>query len=213
MSEQNTPLTWVGVAAGIVLVAVVAFFVGRAQPNRPGPDSADVGFARDMSLHHANAVEMALIIMERTDDEVMQAVATDILQTQQNQIGQMQALLTRWGYSIGSPEAPMRWMGMEVDGMMPGIVGPEGLNELRDLEGVEADALFLELMILHHESGIAMAEAMVEMGSDEQLIRLAQSMIRGQQEEIDLMQDLRQEKGYPPVELPDSMQDMMDDQP
>ena len=42
---------------------------------------------------------------------------------------------------------------------MPGMATQMQLNELRDWQGVEADGLFLQLMIAHHRGGVLMGEA------------------------------------------------------
>lgn len=64
---------------------------------------------------------------------------------------------------------------------------PEELNRLRDLRGEEAERLFLRLMIDHHEAGVAMAAAAVELASLSELRQLADTMVTGQQVEIETM--------------------------
>jgi uncharacterized protein (DUF305 family) len=56
----------------------------------PGNDSAEAGFARDMIVHHAQAVQMAEIIRDKTNSDDMRLLAADISLTQQGQIGIMQ---------------------------------------------------------------------------------------------------------------------------
>ena len=53
----------------------------------PGDDSAEAGFARDMIVHHAQAVQMAEIVRDKTQSDDMGLLATDIAPTQQAQIG------------------------------------------------------------------------------------------------------------------------------
>ena len=60
---------WLLVTLAVVAAAAVAFAIGRftafgatATPQTPGTYSADAGFARDMQLHHAQAVDMAMEI-------------------------------------------------------------------------------------------------------------------------------------------------------
>ena len=55
-----------------------------------------MGFARDMMVHHAQAVEMAEIVRDKTENENVRILATDIALTQQAQIGQMQGWLAVW---------------------------------------------------------------------------------------------------------------------
>jgi uncharacterized protein (DUF305 family) len=46
-----------------------------------------------MMVHHAQAVEMAEIVRDRTENPQTRTLATDIALTQQAQIGQMQGWL------------------------------------------------------------------------------------------------------------------------
>ncbi len=165
----------------------------------PGESSADVGFARDMSEHHQQAVEMSALLYDRTDDEIMRILAYDILTTQQAQIGIMSGWLDAWGYRWSSVGPKMEWMGMSVEGLMPGMATREELNELAAATGVEAEARFLQLMIPHHRAGVVMAEAAAQQAKTEIARNLAQGMANAQQTEIEYMQQLLQEKGYEPV--------------
>jgi hypothetical protein len=49
----------------------------------PGEGSPEVTFARDMSAHHDQAVEMAVILRDRGVDEELRTIALDITLTQQ----------------------------------------------------------------------------------------------------------------------------------
>ena len=59
----------------------------------PGNDSAEAGFARDMIVHHAQAVQMAEIVRDKTKSDSMRLLAADISLTQQAQVGIMQGWL------------------------------------------------------------------------------------------------------------------------
>lgn len=196
---SSTPglVTWIVFS---LLVGVIGFWLGTRREAGPGMDSPEVGFVRDMITHHAQAVDMATLIRERSTDPELRQIALDILLTQQAQIGQMQGWLSTWGYPIASTGPAMSWMGMPVTGLMPGMASPEQLNQLRGLEGIQADILFLQLMITHHRSGVDMGQAAVEQAHRPEVRALAQSMVNAQALEIDLMDTLLQEKGEPLVE-------------
>lgn len=182
-----------------VLAALIGFGLGMRQSSVPRKDSPEVGFARDMMLHHAQAVDMATLLRDRTDDPEMRQIALDIMLTQQAQIGQMQGWLTIWGYPIASTDLAMDWMGMPVKGPMPGMATQAQLNQLRELQGAEADGLFLQLMIVHHRAGVLMGDAALERAKNPEVRALAQSIVNAQTSEISAMQDLLQRKGFPPV--------------
>lgn len=193
------------IAALSLVTGMLGYWFGVRQWSGPGQDSPEVGFARDMMMHHAQAVDMATLLRDRTDDPEMQQVALDIMLTQQAQIGQMRGWLTLWGYPIARTEPAMSWMGMPVSGPMPGMATPEQLNQLRNLEGIEAEALFLQLMIPHHRGGVAMGQAALAQAQRPEVRALAQSIVDAQTSEIALMQELLQQKGFPPVPEEENM--------
>src|SRR3712207_6318982 len=87
------PLRWLALAL-LLVVALAAFLLLRSP--LPAEGSPEVRFARDMMAHHEQAVEMALLIRERSADEELRQLALDIALTQQAQIGQMQGWLAVW---------------------------------------------------------------------------------------------------------------------
>ncbi|MGW5880177.1 DUF305 domain-containing protein [Nocardiopsis terrae] len=192
-APQRTVPLWMA-ATLVVLALVGGFLVGR--PSYPLDTGADAGFLRDMSAHHAQAVDMSLIIIDKTEDVELHTVATDMARTQQAQIGMMQGWLTAWGLNSRSAEPPMAWMEGhehgggegEVPETMPGLATSEELVELNEAEGVEAEVLFLELMIAHHIGGVEMAEAEVDLGNEELVTNLAQGMIDAQLSEVENME-------------------------
>ncbi|OLT26787.1 DUF305 domain-containing protein [Nocardiopsis sp. CNR-923] len=187
----------------VTLALVVGYLVGR--PSSPLDNSADAGFLRDMSAHHAQAVDMSLIIMDKTADPELGIIAVDIARTQQGQIGIMQGWLTMWGLNSRGAEPPMAWMeGSEHDHgagegvvpqTMPGLATEEEMDAFRAAEGVEAEVMFLELMIAHHEGGIDMAQVEVELGREELVTDLAQGMADAQVKEIEAMEAMLADRG------------------
>lgn len=176
---------------GIALVAITAAAVILLlRPAFPGDTSADAGFARDMSTHHAQAVEMAELVRGRTDNPEVGLLAREIPLVQQGQIGQMNGWLDVWGLRTTGTEPAMAWMGMPTDGPMPGMASREDLNELAGLEGAAADAKFLQLMIVHHEGGVAMAEAALASEVTAPVRQLASVIVDAQQAEIQTMRSL-----------------------
>lgn len=171
---------------------------GTAQ-SQPGSDSPEAGFARDMAAHHAQAVNMATLLRDNTDDPEMRQITLDIMLTQQAQIGQMQGWLNVWKLPLARIGPAMVWAGMPTTDLMPGMATPGDVNRLRGLKGAEADGLFLSLMIPHHRGGVTMAQAILERSQRPEVIALAQAIVKAQESEIALMQALLQRKGFPPV--------------
>jgi uncharacterized protein (DUF305 family) len=185
---------WAAAAAAAAILALLALsLAGWIAVNRPpGEDSVEAGFARDMIVHHDQAVVMALSIRDRTANPELKVLATDMLLTQENQMGQMLGWLNVWGLPATGLAPHMAWMDHPTPGLMPGMATPEELDHLNQLTGTAADDEFLRLMIRHHQGGIEMAEAALERSRNEQVRDLASSIMTAQTSEIKAMQDLLQ---------------------
>lgn len=199
---------WTVFVAVVVLTALAFFALGRlsADPKQVSDGGPDAGFARDMQAHHAQAVEMALIIRDTSSNEEIRTVAYDIATTQQHQNGQMFAWLQEWGLSQAGPTAPMAWMGAGIgehgsahpaqpsavpETGMEGMATPEQMQALRDSSGAEADRLFAGLMIRHHQGGVAMATAAVNLAETARVRDFAGGLVEAQTAEITALQELR----------------------
>ncbi|WP_246353456.1 DUF305 domain-containing protein [Streptomyces fulvorobeus] len=85
---------------------------GAGVVSAPSARSADAGFARDMAVHHQQAVEMSFIVRDRTRDEDVRRLAYDIANTQANQRGMLLGWLDLWELPKTAPDGqpPMHWM-------------------------------------------------------------------------------------------------------
>jgi uncharacterized protein (DUF305 family) len=192
------------VVYALLLILAVAVAAGAvflwASSRTLHEGSAEVGFARDMMVHHAQAVEMAEIVRDKTEDEDVSVLATDIALTQQAQIGQMQGWLAVWELPPTGTEKPMAWMGHPTDGPMPGMATPQEVDRLDELPPDEADEMFLRLMISHHGAAIPMAKAVLGEAPSPAVEQLAQAIVASQRAEIEVMQGMLRDMGAPPAE-------------
>jgi uncharacterized protein (DUF305 family) len=196
--NANAPLILLSLAALTAAVALFAFYL-FSRP--PGDGSVEAGFARDMSVHHAQAVEMAEVVRDKTESDEIHTLAKDIALTQQGQIGQMRGWLDVWGLSPTGSEPAMAWMGHPTEGRMHGMASTGELERLREASPEEADRLFLQLMIPHHEAAVPMAEAAMERSDNPEVERLAEAIIASQTGEIKVMEAMLRERGEePPAE-------------
>lgn len=164
----------------------------------PTGTSPEVGFARDMSDHHAQAVELAELIRTRSGDPRIRLLATDIALTQQAQIGRMSGWLDAWGQPPTGAEPPMSWMGHRAGDAMPGMASREEVAALAASSGANADELFLRLMIRHHRGGLLMAVRALQLADEPEVRSLALAVRNGQSAEIDAMEDLLAALGAEP---------------
>ncbi|MCD9900527.1 DUF305 domain-containing protein [Streptomyces sp. MT29] len=210
---------WVagGVVVLVLVLAGVAAFAsarGDGESGVPAADSADAGFARDMAVHHQQAVEMSFIVRDRTDDEDVRRLAYDIANTQANQRGMLLGWLDLWELPKVAPGGAglMAWMeggdghgehggghgGGGGIGLMPGMATKDELKRLGTLRGEEAEVFFLQLMTDHHKGGVSMAEACASRCAVPVEKRLARGMVEGQQSELGLMRDMLAARGAKP---------------
>lgn len=184
-----------------IVVGVAAYSAGlRQQPPLPGDASADAGFARDMAVHHAQAVQMAEAVRFRTEDPDLRILATDIALTQQAQIGQMTGWLETWGLPATGRGPAMAWMGH--GGGMPGMATRAELTAIREAPVGEAEILFLQAMIRHHQGGVTMAEGVLARSRRREVRQLAEKIVAAQQSEIRAMSGLLSARGGTPPSAP-----------
>ncbi|MFH9073164.1 DUF305 domain-containing protein [Streptomyces alboflavus] len=203
----------IGAVAGAVLAAggitaAVASTDGSSGSSgvagAPSSTSADAGFARDMAVHHQQAVEMSYVIRDRTKNAEIRRLAYDIAQTQANQRGMMLGWLDLWELPKVPPGEPMEWMDMTDvpsagDGsLMPGMATNAQMKRLGELNGKQAEIFYLKLMTAHHKGGIHMAQGCVERCDVAVERRLAQGMVESQESEVKLMADLLKARGAKP---------------
>jgi len=195
-----------GVATLAVLLALAlaggGYLLGRGSA-APRDDGADAGFARDMQTHHLQAVELSLILRDKTPDADLRQLTYDIVTGQQHQAGQMYGWLAAWGLPQTPSQAPMVWMNgpghahgadeaANLEAM--GLATPAELEQLRAAEGEEAERLFLTLMIEHHRGGVAMADAALAHAERPEVRTLAEAVASAQTAEIALLEDLLAER-------------------
>lgn len=186
----STVLAMGFVALGFGIGTVLAR-TRTSAPEFPADLSPEAGFARDMSVHHTQGVDMADTIRLRTGDPMLRTLATDIVLTQQSQIGRFSAWLDIWGLPVGPTRDPMVWAGMNhPDGRMPGMATRDQVAALDTLAIAQAEVEFLRLMIAHHEGAVTMAQAVLPLTKRAEVTKMAQAVIKGQQREIDAMRAL-----------------------
>jgi uncharacterized protein (DUF305 family) len=192
-TSRRAPL-WV--LAALIVGLLLGTGIGLVLPHlrTPGDDSAEAGFLRDMSTHHAQAIDMAMTAHAGSDNPQIVTLAADIATVQQAQVGYMQAWLRGWHLDPTGTKPPMSWMpdgaASVVDGLMPGMATPAQLDSLHKATGKQLDIQFLTLMRQHHLGGIHMAQEILNRSKNEDIDWLAGSMVSAQQGEILVIDNL-----------------------
>jgi uncharacterized protein (DUF305 family) len=136
----------------------------------------DVMFMNMMIVHHDQAIEMAELAENRTDNEEILELSRNISQAQRAENEQMTEWMQELGYETGNHHP------------MAGMASQEEMRRLETSEGENFDKLFAELMIEHHRGGIEMARNFREVGLNSELKAMQTQMIEAQQSEIKKME-------------------------
>jgi uncharacterized protein (DUF305 family) len=203
---QRRPLVIAVSAALLVAVAAAVLIVGWT--GTPADSSAEAGFARDMAVHHSQAVEMSFMARDASDDERLHTLTYDIIVTQTAQRGIFMGWLQQWGLNQASERPAMAWMAghgghaagptLAPGSTMPGMASDAELARLERAEGKDAEILFLQLMIRHHEGGVQMADALLDLSERDEVVTMARHISEGQKGEIALMTEMLKERGAEP---------------
>lgn len=146
---------------------------------------ADVRFMQHMIVHHAQALEMADLVRERTQREEIRRLAERITVSQRDEIAMMERWLRERGKAVTSDHLH--------HATMPGMLSQEELDRLAAARGAEFDRLFLEFMIRHHEGALVMVRELFATpgaGEASEVYQLASEVDADQRMEIARMRTL-----------------------
>lgn len=163
----------------------------------------DVAFATDMIQHHAQALSMVDLTLERPLDPEVAALAEQVRDAQAPEIELMSDWLVSWDEDVpatmrdhsiaGHDDRSAADAMEEMEGMgsdMPGMLSAEELASLEEAPDEEFADLWLELMIAHHEGAVEMAEQQATAGMYAPTVELAEDVVETQTAEIEQMRDL-----------------------
>ena len=165
--------------------------------------SHDVRFMQHMIMHHAQAVEMGVLIPERTETPTIRLMGDRIARSQDSEIAMMQSWLSRRGESTemdmsghgshGSHHGAMHGGQPSETPLMPGMLSPAQMAELAAARGADFDRLFLTGMIHHHQGALDMVDALLDQpgaGEDPELAEFLLAVQADQSAEIARMRSL-----------------------
>ncbi|WP_017241325.1 DUF305 domain-containing protein [Streptomyces sp. SS] len=146
------------------------------------PNSADFRYAQMMIAHHRQALTMTALAPQRAGSPQVKKVAERIAAAQQPEIDAMEG----WLKNNGGP----REQSGHDHHSMPGMATEAQLAQLGKATGKAFDALFLKLMITHHEGAVTMAAEVLGDGNNVLVEEMANDVIAQQTAEISRMRSL-----------------------
>lgn len=162
-------------------------------------NTADVAFAQQMIPHHSQAVRMASLAASRAKAPAVKKLAAQIVAAQGPEIETLQGFLDTWDQPLTADMGGMDHSSMSPEEMaamgsgqsMPGMAGDDELKKLSAAKGAKFDALFLDLMLEHHQGAVEMARQQKSGGKDAQATALAGRIETEQSTEIAQIEKLQ----------------------
>lgn len=167
-----------------------------AEEQREDANAADIDFMAMMVVHHQQALDMAGLVADQAADQRVQRLGARIEAVQAPEIAMMEAWLEEHGDESGHGHSGHHG-GHGGHGQdehdhagMPGMASPEQLEALGEARGADFDALFLDLMIVHHEGAVTMSTEVLTEGADLTVSELATEIAAQQSAEVGRMRTL-----------------------
>lgn len=150
----------------------------------------DDDFASLMSVHHAGAQRLAALQLSRGKDSTLRAMAQHVVKSHEKDTHVL-ALAIRREPPAGQEYRP----GNAKDPFVRRVTAALApLRQVPTLPG-SPDADFATLMELHHRSGVALAQAELAYGRNDELRAAARRIVRDQQQEIKQFQRWLKDSG------------------
>ncbi len=153
----------------------------------------DLQFIDQMIIHHQGAIMSAEHMIADSERAELRQLAENIQKSQADQIEQMRTWREQW-YPDAGPTFemdPTRMNEMMSDEHMQEMMGDEHMREMMGSDAT--DAMFLRMMIPHHQLAIDMSEQALQRAEHPELKELAQQIIDEQSAEIGLMEGYLEE--------------------
>ena len=170
----------------------------ETRPTLPPTAPADINFMQGMIMHHAQAVEMTALIDSHTKNKELHTLGARINKSQSDEI----SFMKRWLMARGQPTTHVmhHMPGMDMSShsmLMPGMLTPKQMADLRKAKGAQFDHLFLTGMIQHHQGALTMVKDLFDTagaGQDAEVFNFVTDVDSGQRAEIRIMQSMLSEK-------------------
>jgi uncharacterized protein (DUF305 family) len=147
-------------------------------------DYSDERFIDAMVPHHQGAIEMAQVALENAEHPEILALAEEIVLAQETEIEQLKTIKQE---QFGTSEVSMDMSAEEMEGMGMAVDPQELANQ-----GL-FDKAFIDNMIPHHESAIAMAQVVLGESENPEIREIAGAIVDAQEREIEQMRSWRDE--------------------
>ncbi len=133
---------------------------------------------------------MADMVLATSPGPQVKALAEKIKAAQEPEIQQFDALLTEFDVDTAGSGGHGSGHDMTEGSSMMGMMSDDDIQALEDATGTQAETLFLEGMLEHHNGAVEMATKEIDGGKYAEAIELATTIRADQQAEITEMEQL-----------------------
>lgn len=159
----------------VSLLLIAAGCGGDGESSSAG-NAADKAFLEGMVPHHEGGAELGMLAVRLAEHEELKELGGNVEEVQTAEVEQMKAAYERL-FDESFPTAEH---------------GDDSM--MADLESADPfDKAFIDELIPHHQEAIEMAREEVVGGGDEELKNLAESIVESQSQEIEDMNDWRED--------------------
>ena len=145
----------------------------------------DLQFIDTMTHHHEGAIEMAEVVLKKSQNEELKKFARKIIDDQRKEIAQMKDWREKW-FAAKPPAKNMEMPGM-ADSMK--MMTADSMSKWEASSGKDFDLQFLSMMTDHHKGAVLMAKEALTKAEHAELKTLADQIIKAQDAEIKQMSD------------------------
>lgn len=151
-------------------------------------DNIDRHFIEQMIPHHADAIAMGHLALEKAEHQEIKNLGQEIINAQSTEIDQMKSWYQQW-FSTSVPDV----FANTNHGMGSGMMHGGMMNNESDIESLRSatpfDKAFIEEMIPHHQMAVMMAQMLKSSTTRPEMKQLADDIIEAQTKEIEQMRN------------------------
>lgn len=144
----------------------------------------DLQFIDSLTRHHQMAIDMATMAAPKFEHQPLKDAAKTMVDDQTKEIAQLRQWRDQW-YPGAAPAENMQLPGMSSMNM--------DMSHMQSMSGHALDMMFIDMMIPHHEGGLAMGQDALAKAEHPELRELAQKMVEKQKKEIDQMKQWKKD--------------------
>ena len=196
----------------IIILLLISYFPLKENfKNEPCADKlSDIEYLEHMIPHHQVAVDISIILQKQSKDPVMQEILRKLIWTQNYEIELMKEMLTKLpknDMSISTKKMYRNYIANRSDLVSPNKLGltdtycdPHFFDPEEHMKHIKmmklTDKMYIEHMIPHHQVAVDMSKKLLKHTRNDFMIYLAYRIIRSQQDEIILLDNLLDKNNY-----------------